>query len=380
MLVRFLFANKFDAAATEAALRRSLSWRGQNEVDAIARSWQPTPILSTYFAAGWSGTDRDGRPLLLVRLGQFDVPGLFQCVPAPEMLKQLIWLNEIGLQKCQEATETLGRPIMGCTCVCDLDGVSLRHLWTPGFQQLQKLIQVICANYPEVLSRIYLCRAPSLFPLLWYLASKFLAQRTCQKVTLLGDAYAAALADVFADGALPDFLGGTHEAPIPKGGQLPPEVVAQGFGGQRTSLLTSDAYTAATIGRMSAFRVPHDVRVPESILAWDFTVQPGVTFGVYFSRTSADAAIAEAHCLRGPEHMDEQAPTQGSLKCTEPGFYILVWDNSSSWLHAKQLFYHTSVIADTDIRQSMISITSGDSDATPDAGSLSPLPPPSAPV
>ena len=55
------------------------------------------------------------------------------------------------------------------TCLVDLEGLSLRHLWRPGIKALLRMIEVVEDNYPETLGRLLIVRAPRVFPVLWTL-------------------------------------------------------------------------------------------------------------------------------------------------------------------------------------------------------------------
>lgn len=55
------------------------------------------------------------------------------------------------------------------TCLLDLEGLNMRHLWRPGVKALLRMIEVVEDNYPETLGRLLIVRAPRVFPVLWTL-------------------------------------------------------------------------------------------------------------------------------------------------------------------------------------------------------------------
>lgn len=59
------------------------------------------------------------------------------------------------------------------TCLVDLEGLSMRHVWRPGIKALLRIIEVVEANYPETLGRLLILRAPRVFPVLWTLVNVF---------------------------------------------------------------------------------------------------------------------------------------------------------------------------------------------------------------
>lgn len=60
-------------------------------------------------------------------------------------------------------------PRSAWTCLVDLEGLNMRHLWRPGVKALLRIIEVVEANYPETLGRLLILRAPRVFPVLWTL-------------------------------------------------------------------------------------------------------------------------------------------------------------------------------------------------------------------
>lgn len=58
------------------------------------------------------------------------------------------------------------------TCLVDLEGLNMRHLWRPGIKALLRIIEVVEANYPETLGRLLILRAPRVFPVLWTLVRR----------------------------------------------------------------------------------------------------------------------------------------------------------------------------------------------------------------
>lgn len=55
------------------------------------------------------------------------------------------------------------------TCLVDMEGLNMRHLWRPGMKALLRIIEVVEANYPETLGRLLILRVPRVFPVLWTL-------------------------------------------------------------------------------------------------------------------------------------------------------------------------------------------------------------------
>ena len=98
-----------------------------------------------------------------------------------------------------------------CTCIVDLEGLSMRHLWRPGIRALLRIIEIVEANYPETMGRLLIVRAPRVFPVLWTLISPFIDENTRQKFMIYGgNDYKGpgGLIDFIDEKYIPDFLGG----------------------------------------------------------------------------------------------------------------------------------------------------------------------------
>lgn len=147
-------------------------------------------------------------------------------------LLQVLAVNEEGCHRCLEATKRLGHPVTwvlscvpcsslkhtdqlficrNCTCIVDLEGLSMRHLWRPGIKTLLRIIEVVEANYPETMGFLLIVRAPRVFPVLWTLVSPFIDENTRRKFLIYGGKDyqgPGGLVDYVDKKYIPDFLGG----------------------------------------------------------------------------------------------------------------------------------------------------------------------------
>ncbi|KAG8535170.1 hypothetical protein GDO81_029270, partial [Engystomops pustulosus] len=110
------------------------------------------------------------------------------------------------------------------TCLVDLEGLNMRHLWRPGVKALLRIIEVVEANYPETLGRLLIVRAPRVFPVLWTLVSPFINENSRRKFLIYsGNNYQGpgGVCDYLDKEIIPDFLGGDCMCNIPEGGLVP---------------------------------------------------------------------------------------------------------------------------------------------------------------
>ncbi|XP_071975909.1 SEC14-like protein 5 isoform X2 [Engystomops pustulosus] len=362
-ILRFLRARDFNLEKAREMLCQSLSWRKQYQVDYILQTWRPPPILEEYYAGGWHYHDRDGRPLYILRLGQIDTKGLLKAVGEEAILRHVLSINEEGQRRCDENTHLFGQPIRSWTCLVDLEGLNMRHLWRPGVKALLRIIEVVEANYPETLGRLLIVRAPRVFPVLWTLVSPFINENSRRKFLIYsGNNYQGpgGVCDYLDKEIIPDFLGG-------------------------------DCMITAEIVEV------------ESVITWDFDVLRGdVVFSLFHSKRAPEVGqkepasgatgatsgnnvqLMDKNWVLGVDYRRVESPLvcregesiQGSHVTRWPGFYILQWKMhspaSGSSLarvddvlaslqgssHKCKVLYYFEVLASEDFRGSMSSLES----------------------
>ncbi|XP_073350460.1 SEC14-like protein 1 [Pagrus major] len=413
-VLRFLRARDFNLDKAKEFMCQSLTWRKQHQVDFLLDTWERPQLLQDYYAGGWHHHDKDGRPLYVLRLGQMDTKGLVRALGEEMLLRQVLSLNEEGLRRCEENTRVFGRPISCWTCLVDLEGLNMRHLWRPGVKALLRIIEVVEANYPETLGRLLILRAPRVFPVLWTLVSPLIDENTRKKfLVYAGNDYQGpgGLVDYIDKEIIPDFLGGDCMCDIPEGGMVPKSLyrTAEELESEENRLLTDSIYKSASIFKGAPYEMLVEITEASSVITWDFDVSKGdVIFNIYHSKrapqppkkdtlgahgiTSLGAVntqLIDRNWVLGKDYsMVEKALTcregesvQGSHITRWPGFYILQWRFHSSPAcsasslprvddvlaslqvssHKCKIMYYTEVLASHDFRGSMTSLESSHS-------------------
>lgn len=410
-VLRFLRARDFSLDKARELLWQSLTWRKQHQVDFLLDTWQRPQLLQEYYTGGWHHHDRDGRPLYILRLGQMDTKGLVRALGEEALLRQVLSINEEGLRRCEENTRVFGRPISCWTCLVDLEGLNMRHLWRPGVKALLRIIEVVEANYPETLGRLLILRAPRVFPVLWTLVSPLIDENTRKKfLVYAGNDYQGpgGLVDYIDKEILPDFLGGDSMCEIPEGSTVPKSLyrTAEELESEENRLLTDSIYKSASIFKGAPYEMLIEITEASSVITWDFDVCKGdVVFNIYHSKRApqppkkdtlgahgipspgaVNAQLIDRSWVLGQDYsMVEKAFTcregesvQGSHITRWPGFYILQWRFHSSpactasslprvddvlaslqvSTHKCKIMYYTEVLASHDFRGSMTSLES----------------------
>ncbi|KAF2356884.1 CRAL-TRIO lipid binding domain [Trinorchestia longiramus] len=289
-LLRFLRARDFHLEKSREMLSQSLLWRKRNQVDKIISDYQPSEVLSQYFPGGWHYSDKDGRPLFLLRLGQMDVKGLVKSVGEEGLLRHTLAICEEGLRLTEEATRQHGRPITTWTLLVDLEGLNMRHLWRPGIKTLLTIIELVENNYPETMSQVLIIRAPRVFPILWTLVSTFIDEHTRSKFLFYGGndyQEAGGLVDYMSDDYIPEFLGGKCQSLVGEGGLVPKNLYLPGEeieagGRQHLQLSDQSIYRSVSLARSQVHEVLLLIQEPSAVICWDFDIMKSdVTFTVF---------------------------------------------------------------------------------------------------
>nr|XP_033770260.1 SEC14-like protein 5 isoform X2 [Geotrypetes seraphini]XP_033770261.1 SEC14-like protein 5 isoform X2 [Geotrypetes seraphini] len=409
-ILRFLRARDFNIERAREMLCQSLSWRKQYQVDYILETWRAPSLLEEYYAGGWHYQDKDGRPLYILRLGQMDTKGLVKAVGEEALLRHVLSINEEGQKRCEENTQEFGCPIRTWTCLVDLEGLNMRHLWRPGVKTLLRIIEVVEANYPETLGRLLIIRAPRVFPVLWTLVSPFINENTRQKFLIYsGNNYqgVGGLVDYLDKEMIPDFLGGECVCSVPEGGLVPKFLyqTEEAEISDHIRLWTETIYHSACVLKGAPHEIGVEILEGESVITWDFDILRGdILFSLFHSKrvpvnlhretapvpastvAGSNVQLIDKGWVLGSDYSQVESPlvcregesVQGSHVTRWPGFYILQWkvhspsscsNNSLTRVddvlaslqgssHKCKLMYYFEVLASEDFRGSMSSLES----------------------
>lgn len=413
-VLRFLRSRDFNLEKAKEALCQTLTWRKQHQIDFLLDTWQCPQLLQDYYTGGWHHHDKDGRPLYILRLGQMDTKGLVRVLGEETLLRHVLSINEEGLRHCEENTKIFGKPISCWTCLVDLEGLNMRHLWRPGIKALLRTIELVGANYPETLGRLLILRAPRVFPVLWTLVSPFIDENTRKKFLIYaGNDYQGpgGLVDYINRDFIPDFLGGDALCDVPEAGLVPKSLyrTAEELENEELKLWSETIYKSASVLKGAPHEVLIEITEVSSVITWDFDVCKGdVIFNIYHSRRAPQPVKRDglsAHNLACPAGNNVQlidrswmlgqdySMVETALSCREgesvqgshvtrwPGFYILQWRLYSSpsctsssrprvddvlaslqvSSHKCRVMYFTEVLRSTDFRGSMSSLESSHS-------------------
>ncbi|XP_069475412.1 SEC14-like protein 2 [Ambystoma mexicanum] len=348
-LLKWLRARNFNLQKSEAMLRKHVEFRKHIDADNILTDWSPPEVVQLYLSGGLCCHDREGSPIWYDVVGPLDAKGLLLSATKQELIKTKARDCEALQLECKKQSEKLGKKVEDVVMIYDLEGLGLRHLWKPAIETYGEVITMFEDNYPESLKRLFIIKAPKLFPVAYNLIKPFLSEDTRKKIIVLGDNWKEALVKYIAPENLPVYYGGSLTDPdgdakckskINYGGDIPKKYYVR-------DQVNLQYEHVVTINRGSSHQMEYEILFPGCVLRWQFMSDSAdIGFGVFVKtkigeRQKAGEMIEVVASERYNAHL---VPEDGSLTCADPGIYVLRFDNTYSFLHSKKISYSVEVL------------------------------------
>uniref|UniRef100_A0A131Z114 SEC14-like protein 2 isoform X2 n=1 Tax=Rhipicephalus appendiculatus TaxID=34631 RepID=A0A131Z114_RHIAP len=366
-LLRWLRARDFNLNKAEQMLRAHVEWRKQFGIDDVMTWPEPPEVLRKYYPGGFTGYDREGRPVSIIPFGGCDLKGLLNTVTLDQVMRHVVRQFEDVEEDIKRQSKKLDKPIETVTYIFDFDGFALSTLASRAV--IDYLTNLMCTfedNYPERLHKAYVINAPRYFPLFWKIVRPFLSDLTARKLALFGkdeQAWKKALLEEIDADQLPRYWGGTQTDPdgnprcpsvVIDGGEVPTRYY-QSTNGHSPSeqrqcsdqIIPAEVARANTaVSRQATVEVPVRVEEAGMLLAWEI-VCDDLLFGIFYrGNGSLSDEHNSAEVVRKPSRIKAVAkvPESGSLTCSKPGLYVLNFDNTFSTFTSKKLSYSVRLL------------------------------------
>ncbi|KAI9537146.1 hypothetical protein NQZ68_028276 [Dissostichus eleginoides] len=348
-LLRWLRARNFNIQKSEAMLRKHLEFRKQMKVDAIITDWRPPEVIEKYLSGGMCGHDREGSPVWYDVIGPVDPKGLFLSASKQDFIKSKIRDCEVLQQECDVQSQKLGRNVESITMIYDVEGLGLKHLWKPAIETYTDILQMFEANYPEGLKRLFVIKAPKLFPVAYNLVKHFLSENTRQKINILGANWQEVLMKYIDAEELPVIYGGKLTDPdgdprcrtmIHHVSPVPPSYYVRDH-------VKMEYEQCTTVSRGSSQQLDYEILFPGCVLRWQFASDGAdIGFGVFVKAKKGEKkkAAQMEEVVLSQRYNAHLVPEDGSLTCERPGVYVLRFDNTYSVFQAKRISFTVEVL------------------------------------
>ncbi|XP_030579380.1 SEC14-like lipid binding 8 isoform X2 [Archocentrus centrarchus] len=326
-----------------------LEFRKQMKVDTIITDWRPPEVIEKYLSGGMCGYDREGSPIWYDVIGPVDPKGLFLSASKQDFIKSKIRDCEMLQKECNLQSERLGKNVESITMIYDVEGLGLKHLWKPAIETYGEILQMFEDNYPEGLKRLFVIKAPKIFPVAYNLVKHFLSESTREKICILGANWQEVLLNHIDAEELPAMYGGKLTDPdgdprcrtrINHVGPVPPSYYVRDH-------VKVDYEQCMTVSRVSSQQLDYEILFPGCVLRWQFASEGGdIGFGVFLKPKKGEwkKAAEMQEILPSQRYNAHLVPEDGSLTCEQPGVYVLRFDNTYSIFQAKQISLTVEVL------------------------------------
>ncbi|NWX47318.1 S14L2 protein, partial [Steatornis caripensis] len=262
-LLKWLRARCFDLPKSEAMLRK-VRGRGSDGYPPPPAAVKLPVVIRKYMSGGMCGYDREGSPIWYEIIGPLDAKGLLFSASKQDLLKNKFRDCEVLRRECEQQSQKLGKKIEMVLMVYDCEGLGLKHLWKPAVDTYGELLTMFEENYPESLKRLFIVKAPKIFPVAYNLVKHFLSEDTRKKVVVLGSNWKEVLQKYIDPKQIPVEYGGTLTDPdgdpkcpskINYGGDVPQRYYV------RDQLAQQYEHTVV-VNRGSSHQVEHEILFP----------------------------------------------------------------------------------------------------------------------
>ncbi|XP_070759972.1 SEC14-like protein 2 isoform X2 [Enoplosus armatus] len=300
-----------------------------------------------------SGRVGDLSPKQAEALEQFRerIQDILPQLPAQHDHFLLRWLRarNFNVQKSEAMLRKLGRNVEAITMIYDVEGLGLKHLWKPAIETYGEILQMFEDNYPEGLKRLFVIKAPKLFPVAYNLVKHFLSENTRQKIYILAANWQEVLLKYIDEEELPAIYGGkltdpdgdprcrtriNHVGPVPSSYYVRDHVKV-------------DYEQCMTVSRGSSQQLDFEILFPGCVLRWQFATEGAdIGFGVFMKARRGEwkKAAQMQEIVPSQRYNAHLVPEDGSLTCERPGVYVLRFDNTYSIFQAKRISFSVEVL------------------------------------
>lgn len=228
--LKFLIGHKLKVDEAFKLMTKCSAWRLEYKTDDLIRKIeapdapQEVRFAKAYLPMGVIGKDAEGRPVMLNRMSAIDFPRVLGDFGLDKAVEYAIYVQEKLLEN---------NPDGECVVIIDL-GIEDQpnppmttlmeaRAWIAALLRfLQPFAAIVDPYYPEMFSKIFFTRAPSMFAATWSVAKNFVAEATREKIEILNAKNATKrLLETLPTEVVPQFLGGTNQLKgLGKGGKL----------------------------------------------------------------------------------------------------------------------------------------------------------------
>lgn len=224
----FWRASKGNIPITQQRLAETTVWRDAFQIDALMESeeWLAKErAFRSVLCYDYLGTDRHGRPVMVERVGAWDVNEVLAYtavnshdkdgVKDDDNVSSFLKLHCIACEtKLRMERPPLTLDSRGQVVIMDCAGLSVKHLSPSLAKAFGKLAAHDERHYPDTIAHIFVVNAPYVFKALSILIQPFMDKDTLSKVHV-SSGIPCELVDFLGVDCLPEELGGRRQSIFP---------------------------------------------------------------------------------------------------------------------------------------------------------------------
>ncbi|CAE7246812.1 unnamed protein product [Symbiodinium necroappetens] len=207
-LSRFLLGKPENLMEAKDRVTQARDWRAKTDLQRIMHEWgvqkdmvwdwepqtdRAKALAPHFFGRCIAARTASGGPVIVLRLGEFDLAGAVREDMVDDLMDPWIFLIEQAFQDCRSVSLSR-RSLVKLSAIVDVDGVNLS--WLQHMSALQQFSRAINRNYPEMAATLTIVRAPVIFSWLWQISAPLLLEdMTRRKFAILGHDFEAGLAE-----------------------------------------------------------------------------------------------------------------------------------------------------------------------------------------
>jgi len=209
-LLKFLKVKNYDVNKAEENFLREMKWRADYNIEGIHE--EDFSDVSKESGMRVEGTDREGRPLIIWELGDFDLRKYSIAGKTDRIVRWTFKNWDHAFQKVREASNA-GRNATRWTMILDLSNINaITNVNPASFPYYISASLGYDQHWPGYGDRIFLINTPGLFETVLALVRPGLAQDTRENLMVFGKTgWKEAVDAVIDPNMLPQRYGGTRE-------------------------------------------------------------------------------------------------------------------------------------------------------------------------
>ena len=225
-LRRFLLADRnhstdaFDVDASYTRLIDAFKFRKEYKCDEVVSNLSSsiTPervrVCQRLRVACWAGVDRESRPVVFERLGQFFSSGNAMRVEIDDWIVHYLYFLETHFKMMRESSKKLdGKVVSRIVYFADLQGVVssiLSRKISKVVPLLKTLVSTVERHYPELVDHIVLFNVPRIASAAFNVVKAFLHPTTSQKIELFAGVPLERMKELVPSSVIPIEYGGMN--------------------------------------------------------------------------------------------------------------------------------------------------------------------------